>query len=292
MKAAHQEIFGITSFALFIILIFLFSAVGAQTVSLPDSIRSTRNIASRQPSLTNSLPSFGLVAIGTAGLFKSAEKYKLEVRDAMRDISDRQKCHVDDYVQYLPVVATLTLDRAGIASKHEIVDRALLSGTAYASMASITLLLKHTITSVRPGVYDCYQDVSTRGRINPATRPGYFNSFPSGHTATAFTGAELVRLEYGDDCPWAAIGAYVVATGVGFLRVYNEQHWFTDVLAGAGLGILSTRIGWWMLPYEKRAIHYFSADKQHGPSSDGEKEVTVYPSLIGNEPTLTLSFTF
>lgn len=50
-------------------------------------------------------------------------------------------------------------------------DRALLTGTAYASTASITLLLKNTVTSVRPGVYDYYKDVDTRSRINPTTPP-------------------------------------------------------------------------------------------------------------------------
>ena len=78
-----------------------------------------------------------------------------------------------------------------------------------------------------------------------------YNSFPSGHTATAFLGAELMRLEYG----WGyGAAAYAIATGVGVLRVYHSRHWVSDVLAGAGIGILSARIAWWLLPAERRCL--------------------------------------
>lgn len=80
--------------------------------------------------------------------------------------------------------------------------------------------------------------------------------FPSGHTATVFTGAELMRVEYGVGM---GIGAYSVALGVAFLRLYNGRHWLNDVIAGAGIGILSARIGYWMFPlYQK----WFKWDNQ------------------------------
>lgn len=55
-------------------------------------------------------------------------------------------------------------------------------------------------------------------------------------------GAELMRIEYGG---WYGVSGYVVATGVGFMRMYNGRHWLHDVVAGAGVGILSARIGEW-----------------------------------------------
>ena len=55
-------------------------------------------------------------------------------------------------------------------------------------------------------------------------------------------GAELVRIEYGG---WYGIGAYTIATGIGFMRMYNGRHWLHDVVAGAGIGILSARVGEW-----------------------------------------------
>lgn len=64
----------------------------------------------------------------------------------------------------------------------------------------------------------------------------------SGHTATVFIGAELVRIEYGG---WYGAGAYTIATGVAFMRMYNGRHWLHDVVAGAG-GRHIERTGWRM----------------------------------------------
>lgn len=50
------------------------------------------------------------------------------------------------------------------------------------------------------------------------------NSFPSGHTATAFAGAELLRKEYWDVSPLIGIAGYIVAAGTGFFRMYNNRH--------------------------------------------------------------------
>lgn len=74
------------------------------------------------------------------------------------------------------------------------------------------------------------------------------NSFPSGHTATAFMGAEFLRKEYWDVSPWIGVAGYAVAAGTGFFRMYNNRHWLTDVLTGAGIGILSTQAAYWLYP--------------------------------------------
>lgn len=43
-----------------------------------------------------------------------------------------------------------------------------------------------------------------------------------------------------------------MASGVAFMRLYNGRHWLNDVIAGAGVGILSARIGYWMLPLNRK----------------------------------------
>jgi membrane-associated phospholipid phosphatase len=80
------------------------------------------------------------------------------------------------------------------------------------------------------------------------------NSFPSGHAATAFMGAELLRREYQDTSPWIGVAGYAVAAGTGFFRMYNNRHWFTDVLAGAGIGIMSVKAAYWLYPNIARII--------------------------------------
>jgi membrane-associated phospholipid phosphatase len=78
------------------------------------------------------------------------------------------------------------------------------------------------------------------GESRPDT--GQKNSFPSGHTAQAFTAATFLSREYGHKSIWITIGAYTVASTVGVFRILNNRHWISDVLVGAGIGILSTNL--------------------------------------------------
>jgi membrane-associated phospholipid phosphatase len=64
-------------------------------------------------------------------------------------------------------------------------------------------------------------------------------------------GAEFLYQEYKDVSPWYGIAGYVVATGTGLFRMYNNRHWFSDVVAGAGFGILSTKVAYWIYPWMK-----------------------------------------
>ena len=57
----------------------------------------------------------------------------------------------------------------------------------------------------------------------------------------AFTGAEVVRREYGEEYPWIAVAILVAG-----MRVYNDRHWVGDIMAGAGLGVLSASAVYWI----------------------------------------------
>ena len=70
--------------------------------------------------------------------------------------------------------------------------------------------------------------------------------FPSGHTANAFRGAEILHQELKDNYPVWSYSGYFLAAGVGILRMYTQQHYLSDVLAGAGLGIISTKLTYWI----------------------------------------------
>lgn len=159
------------------------------------------------------------------------EKINIPVKDYMADLRNGHYTTVDNYLQYLPIAGTmlLCLPESG---REGWQDKLLLGVTGMAAMGIIVNTLKYSVCEMRP-------DGSRR------------NSFPSGHTATAFVGAELVRMEYGNG--WGA-AAYAVATATGVLRVYNERHWCHDVLAGAGIGFLSAKIAYWLLPWEQRQL--------------------------------------
>ena len=61
-------------------------------------------------------------------------------------------------------------------------------------------------------------------------------------------GAEIFWQEYNHKSKWLASSGYLIAATTGYLRMYNNKHWFSDVVAGAGIGILSTKITYWLLP--------------------------------------------
>lgn len=134
--------------------------------------------------------------------------------------------HIDDYTQYLPTVVMLGMKAAGVRGRSswermlisDIFSAALMSGTVY--------IVKHNAGVVRP-------DGSNQ------------HSFPSGHTATAFMTASMLSKEYGGRSPWISVGAYTVAAGTGLMRMANNKHWLSDVMAGAGIGILSTELGYY-----------------------------------------------
>lgn len=141
----------------------------------------------------------------------------------------------DDYIQYVPSAAYLGLGWIpGVKHRHRFGERVLAGATAFACSSVLTQGLKAIVNEPRPDT-------------------GTPNSFPSGHTATAFMGAELCRIEYGNGYGAAA---YTFALTTAAMRIVNRRHWANDVVAGAGIGILSAHVGYWLLPYEVQALHY------------------------------------
>ena len=185
-----------------------------------------------------------LITVGALGASIPALKdLNCDVKRGMSHLRGDHYLHFDDYLQYLPIVSHFGLSLLGAKAKHSYVERIMTTATAYALMGVMVQGVKAVVKERRP-------DSNAR------------NSFPSGHTATAFMGAELVRMEYRDASPFYGIGAYTVACGVAFLRIYNERHWCNDVLAGAGLGILSARMAHWLLPFERKLFGLDKRNKQ------------------------------
>ncbi|MCI1685328.1 MAG: phosphatase PAP2 family protein [Prevotella sp.] len=134
---------------------------------------------------------------------------------------------VDNYTQYAPAAILLGLKAAGVESRSSW-GRMLISDAFSAAIMGTTVnILKTTTHVMRP-------DGSDR------------HSFPSGHTATAFMTATMLSKEYGYLSPWVSVGAYSIATATGLMRMANNKHWLSDVITGAGIGILSSEFGYWI----------------------------------------------
>ncbi len=133
----------------------------------------------------------------------------------------------DDYIQYSPFLFMLGLKSFGYDGMSSWGRMATADALSLAFMAVGVNGLKYTFRRTRP-------DGSAR------------NSFPSGHTATVFTFATLLHLEYGWKSPWFSIGAYSVAASVGIMRMLNNRHWLSDVLGGALIGIGAAHLGYYV----------------------------------------------
>jgi membrane-associated phospholipid phosphatase len=66
------------------------------------------------------------------------------------------------------------------------------------------------------------------------------DSFPSGHTTMAFALAASLANEIRR--PWATVGLFTVAAGTGWSRLNDNQHWLSDVVAGAVVGVTSAEL--------------------------------------------------
>jgi membrane-associated phospholipid phosphatase len=79
-------------------------------------------------------------------------------------------------------------------------------------------------------------------------------SFPSGHTALAFTNAGLLYYEYKDSNLWYASSGFLFATATGVLRIANNKHYTSDVLTGAGIGLASGLIVSYWNPFKSMSF--------------------------------------
>ena len=167
---------------------------------------------------------FGMVSLSSDALknLNSSTKY---------EIGEHQPKHItlDNYTQYLPAAMVYGYNLAGIKGKHNLKERTIIYGTSQLISAAIVLPLKHLVKEERPDGTNHL-------------------SFPSGHTTTAFSSAHFLFREYQDENIWLAISGYTIAIFTGVYRTLNNKHWVGDVVAGAGFGILSTELAYWLFP--------------------------------------------
>lgn len=101
------------------------------------------------------------------------------------------------------------------------------------------------------------------------------NSFPSGHTSTAFTFATVLSERFNNI--YASIFLYSMASLTVYQRIYDNKHWFSDTLLGAALG---TFIG-------LKVVRLYEEKEQ----SNGLK-LSIYPSASTNNISLGVKLQF
>ena len=203
-------------------IIWLFAVIIVfQNVKAQDTIVKTENKLGVKDFI---IPS---ALIATGFVLKSKNIQENIQKSAQKTFGVDFKTKIDDYIQFAPAVQALTGNLLGFQSKHGY--RQMMTNLAISNIAVGVLTF---------GVKSTYKDLRPDGSA--------FNSFSSGHTATAFNNATILFLEYKDSNIWYASSGFAFATATGVLRMANNRHWAGDVVAGAGIGIaIATVVTYW-----------------------------------------------
>ena len=205
------------------------------------------------------------VFIGYGILSLTSDDLKQLNKSTQYEISEHKPDHIklDNYSQFVPAVLVYGLNFSGIKGKHSLKDRSIILGTSLLISSAVVLPIKHLVKEERPD-----------GSNNL--------SFPSGHTAFAFATAQFMFREYQEDHFWLSLAGYPFAVFTGIYRTLNDKHWVGDVVAGAGIGILSTEAAYWLFP---KISKIFS-------KANSQNTAFVYPFYQSKTIGLGMSFNF
>ena len=201
------------------------------------------------------------ITLITVGSIVSGTSCEQRLQTNIRNkVGDDFEFHIDDYVQYAPIVQMYVADAVGMKSRNHWFDQTKYLFISNVITATITHGLKSWIDKTRPN--------------------GGEHSFPSGHTTFAFTNAAVLCNEFRQTSPWFAYSGYAFAVTTGSFRMLNNKHWLSDVLVGAGVGILITNI-----------VYYFEPLKSFNPFKKS-KELILIPQIDDNKLGLYFSYKF
>lgn len=198
--------------------------VNAPIIQVPVTLRSLI--------VPGALFAYGAITLNSGSL----RVFNEETNEALSPGGKFTRPFMEDYLLLVPAAAVYGLNIFGVQGQNNLLDRSVIYGMSNLIANGIIFGVKQFGIEMRPDSSDKH-------------------SFPSGHTAEAFVSAEFLRQEYRGRVHWSVIaGGYAVAVGVGYLRMYHNKHWLSDVVAGAGIGIASTRFSYYLYPAIKHLL--------------------------------------
>lgn len=204
-----------------VILLLIASLCAPRAVAQADSLARVDSI----PHLSPRIPALAYLGVGATALAVGTATHKIYPHrfsvTPRRERSDR----ATDYLMYAPLALPWVAKAAGVPTRSGWGRMAVSNAASFAIMGGAVRLTKNNVTSLRP-------DGSN------------IQSFPSGHAALSFMGATITAHELADVSPWYPMGAYALATAIAVERVLDRHHWPADVMAGAGIGIVSAELGY------------------------------------------------
>jgi len=206
----------------------------AQTTTQPDSSLAGQHTAFVQPKHIT-LKSFILPsALITTGALTSSSEFDQKVKGKRDEHFSTFHTSVDNYLQFVSIAAGYGM----------LINNKEHSFWHYTEKVVLTEVMLNVI-------------VQPIKHITKVPRPdtGEPTSFPSGHTTQAFAGATIFCDEFARHNILLTATAYSSAAAVGVLRILNDRHWASDVIAGAGFGILSAKLSELIIESHARKHH-------------------------------------
>jgi hypothetical protein len=132
---------------------------------------------------------------------------------------------ISDYTQEISFLVPATVAVVGLIDNNKMtLKKSLYLAESAAAATFVAYGMKYSFKRSRP--YMKLPELSSSSTNSP--------SFPSGHTAVAFSTATSLFLAYKK---WyVAVPAFTYAASVGYSRMYLGMHYPSDVLAGAVIG--------------------------------------------------------
>jgi len=173
-------------------------------------------------------------ALVIAGAWANKRQFEKSVnKNVLFTVGHNFHTKVDDYLRYAPIAELYAADALGIKGKNHWFDQTKNLAISIIVTDFITAKLKKLTKKTRPN----------GGKVA--------HSFPSAHSSLAFANATVLYEEFIDTSPTFAYTGYGFAVATGSLRLMNNAHWLSDVMVGAAIGIVVTKLVYLLDPIIK-----------------------------------------
>ena len=206
----------------------------------------------QKPFLKQSIVPLSLIGAGLIVNYSDGaigkENLQEQITNAFPDFDN----DIDDFLLFVPTITMYTADLLKVESKNDAFTQTKILLISAVATNAVTFSLKHLTNETRPNGEDNL-------------------SFPSGHTSNAFMMATVLFHEFKETKPVLAYSGFVFASATGAMRVLNNAHWVSDVLVGAGIGIIVTDL-----------VYRFEPLKNWNPFKNKKISTIISPSYLDN----------
>lgn len=155
-------------------------------------------------------------------LLGAIQQADVQIKNDVSNPHTKGATPLDTGLKWTPLMLLVISIMRGLKSKGTAKQQVLNFLIAEAILNTIMLPVKKAVNRKRPN--------------------GNLRSFPSGHAATGFLSSQILFEELKGSNRALSYSGYAISSVTCSLRLYHNKHWFSDVITGALLGVLSAKL--------------------------------------------------